>query len=199
MRGILFKPDMIKAIVEGRKTKTRRIVKPEPDNLELLKRWCKPRYLPGETVYIKEAWQIFGYRFLEWAKIRYALDGAVKQVIWDDWLEKNTVYGAGGDTEWRTPMFLREAFARYFIKIKAVEPQRLQEITEEDAKAEGFNEWEYNNPDAYADFPCTNQFIQTWDSINKPPYEWQANPWVWRYEFVVQPRGREIAPNTDRR
>jgi len=142
MKGLLCKADMIKAIVEGRKTQTRWVIKPQPSwqepnhelewkgrivNLEGLIHFA--RYTVGEIIYIFEAWE-----------------------------------------------------DRYFIQITDVRVERVQEITEKDAELEGFSPWEYDNPDAYADCPCTNQFIQKWNSIN-PKYPWGSNAWVWVYRF----------------
>jgi len=162
MKGILFKPPMMKAIVEGRKTVTRRRIDIDPLGWELsgfnegglldfgvVHFWrkdynsqgltLKPRYQVGETVYIKEAWQIYGYKYLDCATIKYSFDGAIKKFYWDEWLTKNTVYGAGGDTIWRSPMFLREKYARYFITITAVRADNffLPLISPEELDREG--------------------------------------------------------------
>ena len=180
MKGILFKPDMIKAIVEGRKTQTRRLMKLnfgfgwEPPqlgigdatfkhNLEVMH--ITGRYQAGEVVYIKEAWceSYFG------EPICYKLDG-------------NESPGPKGF--WRSPMFLPARAARYFIQITNVRPERLQEITEHDANLEGIGALSMMQP-------ARMMYQRLWDSINKQ--DWNSNPWVWVYSFklVSKPEGEK--------
>jgi len=73
----------------------------------------------------------------------------------------------------RSPLFMPERFARTFLSILDVRPERLQDITNADAKLEGvtFDGREYRL--TYADL---------WDSINKKQ-TWESNPWVWRISF----------------
>jgi len=191
MKGILFKPEMIQAIVERRKTVTRRLsgleeINKEPDNWA---HWAKldgvfsfrpyrsrypgenidikPRYQVGETVYIKEAWATeLRYNNLRpseiphSAKIFYANDGVGE---WPIDLSIGRL---------RSALPLPEVFARYFIKIKDVRAEILQEITIKDAIREGFCE---------SQLPIA-AFKDVWNSINKD-YPWESNPWVFRYEF----------------
>lgn len=187
MKGILFRPEMIKAIVEGKKTVTRRVIKElkmppgVPEGTEIA---LNPRYFPGETVYIKEAWaagndygkgkgfeaELCNIYPDESYEVVYKLDDA-KQVDY-----------------WRSPMFLPERFARYFIQIDDVRPERLQEITEDDAVKEGAEDWEGLRIDHESKkYELVNDHLMgyelLWDSINKYPYDWASNPWVWRYQF----------------
>lgn len=197
MKGILFKPEMIKAIMEGRKTVTRRIIKlnfgsgleiPRPtisdaifrENLRRMK--ITSRYSVGETVYVKEAWQISCYIHNRYVVIRYKLDNSFRTFDWDSWLDKNTKYGGGGDDAelWRSPMFLPEKFARTFLLIENVRPERLQEITDEDVKREGC--------EICGSWP-TNNYVLLWDSIN-PNCPFDSSPWVWRIQFSV--KGKEF-------
>lgn len=187
MKGILFKPEMNKAIREGRKTVTRRLMKlangeqvacyttdGRPDLTEwaladldgdpIDKPFPKCRYLPGETVYVKEAWALFNNDPA--GEVLYRLDFG---------------RGEGDEYHWHSPMFLPEKYARTFLLIKDVRPERLREISDADAIAEGIYLGSHTCLDArivYADL---------WDSINKPPHDWAANPWVWRIEFEVKP------------
>jgi hypothetical protein len=204
MKGILFKPDMIRAIMEDRKTVTRRLseldeINEHPD--EWVYQGCdlvlhhyyfysrayvehkdgdahmitvKPRYLPGETVYIKEAWNtMFIYDVLKPSEL--------KQVVHPigyfdtDW---GLLTGCADDKgRNRSPLFMPECAARYHVKLSIV-PQRLQDITEEDAKSEGVNcSIAGIIPSTYRD--C---YAQLWDSINKKNI-WESKPWVWRIEF----------------
>jgi hypothetical protein len=167
--------------MEGRKTVTRRIVKPEPGSLELLKRWCKPRYKAGETVYVKEAWAK-NYTGIEGLPIHYKLD-------YPNGISDNHAYGL---MEWHSPMFLPEKYARTFLLIEDVRPERLKEITEWDAEHEGLQEWEemYRQYDVpLKDAGWTRNPIvsyQTlWDSIN-PDCPFDFNPWIWRIQFKVK-------------
>jgi len=194
MNGILFKPDMIQAIIEGRKTQTRRLgglkeINKTPDIWECLNptathlvtfynegtAFCtrvKPPYQAGETVYIKEAW-----------RTRVAFDGFRPSQIPDDAFilfkgeESSLVNG-----RWRSPLHLRGVHARYFLEITDVRAERLQEITEEDAKAEGVEYTEWFIPNLGLDGKDNlRAFYYLWNSINKE--KWESNPWVWVYTF----------------
>lgn len=173
MKGILFKPDVwkakLKVLEQYREAQTRRVIKPQPDadggidgcntiydhNIKEF-----ARYKVGEVVYIKEAW---------------GADDDGQLVIF----YKSETPDWGG--KWHSPMFLPAKFARDFIQITDVKAQRLQEITEEDAKAEGV---EPLNHFANTNIGChyRESYIELWDSINKK-YPWSSNPWIWRYEF----------------
>lgn len=201
MKGILFKPEMIKAIAEDRKTVTRRL-----DHLKEINKesdawgpcgdngeWTftvsgkyrqfihtpiinsvnnllapKPRYQVGDIVYIKEAYSTYGYPEVPFYKDEPDID--IKGIAW------------------RSPLFMPAWAARYFIQITDVRPERLQEITDSDAFAEGteyaayikenFQHYAANSKEAYS---------WLWDSIN-PKFPWSSNPWVWRIEFkTVRP------------
>ncbi len=187
----MFRPDMIKAIQEGRKTVTRRLDHLKEINLEPNKwlcppiydygyetwaffqpnskaTWVKPRYQVGEVVYIKEAWATENqYNDLKpseiphTAKIFYLLDGNY------DPFKMGRIC---------SPLFMMEWMARDFIKFTDVRPERLQEITWQDCVREGIHA-----PDHEFELLIGN-YQTLWDSIN-PEYPWASNPWVWRYEF----------------
>lgn len=132
--------------------------------------WKSP-YQVGEVVYIKEAWatekRYDPYKPSElpyYPKIFYVSDGV------GEW-PSNLSIG-----RLRSPLHLPEEFARYFITIIGARAERLQEITEEDAIAEGM---------AKVDFPRHWPIIsygKLWNSLN-PKYPWKSNPWVWVYTF----------------
>jgi hypothetical protein len=73
-------------------------------------------------------------------------------------------------------MFMPAWAARYFIRITDVRAGRLNEITDVEARREGIPN------SAYAVNGITS-FKRLWDSINKSPFDWEANPWVWVYSF----------------
>jgi len=193
MKGILFKPDMFQAIIEKRKTVTRRTAgleqlneKPAdvaylgcnnyqeymfeiffPDGTSTIKE-VKPRYLPGETVYMKES---------------YCSNCCVDENDTEVCYRKDD-NGTCVKSRWQSPLFLPEKYARYFIRIISVRPERLQDITIQDVIAEGIS-------------PCSDSvnsvetmlshYATRWNSINgkKVGYSWYDNPWVWRYEFEL--------------
>jgi hypothetical protein len=206
MKGIFFKSEFIPAIVEGRKTVTRRVIKPQPDIVVDGKaqlwassigrsaeiyfiRDIKPRYQVGEAVYIKEA----HYRYGHWNKNGFTKTGRQKWLFKADTTEvrylenrPDVVYANAckDKTGWfkRSPLFMPQSAARHFIKFKAVRAERLQEITEEDALDEGINEIGYLTfPDGHKGLCFRAGFVKLWDSINKE--KWESNPFVFRYEF----------------
>ncbi len=134
----------------------------------------KPRYKVGETVYIKEAWAKI---VSPCEYIKYKLDDPVPSGDWG---------------KWRSPLLMPSKFARYFITIKDVRAERLQEITEEDAEREGVVPAQLNKEYGCL---CISQgrkhictYIDLWDSINENQ-KWNTNPFVWRYEFSYSRSG----------
>jgi len=224
MKGILFKPWKIKAIAGNpdREWQTRRVIKPQPIICKGVMRWEKNKgnrfvsinmddhadlaaqfapYRIGETVYIKEAYchkvdpitskvsvTEFWYR-LDNPEIEFLDDGDGFAVINKDGSYKSP---------WRSPLLMPEEAARYFIKIKAVRAERLQEITEEDALKEGIkimagtHQSTAKNPETGElklvgqpePFTARYHYEALWDSLNKG-YPWESNPWVFRYKFEL--------------
>lgn len=195
MKGIPFRPELIKAIEEGRKTITRRPLNPQPLDIitdkthgnkfvvrELAGKrcWCAKynenptrgkmiysRYQIGEVVYIKEAHFIGGIKPNEWVRFKDSKPLPVPKTKIEDYV-------------WRSPLFMPERFARHFIKILDVRPERLREITESQCVKEGSPiPFEGTIGNAIEQI---NWFSNLWDSINKNQ-EWESNPFVWVYSF----------------
>jgi len=209
MKGILFKPDMIKAIVEGRKTVTRRLIKEFNVPLHPIAEvhqdgggnWIG--WYPGEKGLAE--FTKLAYPKGEGVKSRYQVGEVV--YIKEAWATEKRFnllkpseirdsasiwYASDGVGEWpigldigrlRSPMFLEKRFARYFIQITNVRAERLQEIPIKDAIAEGCPEGIPIPLHDKLQAPIViHWYANTWDSINKE-HPWASNPWVWRYEF----------------
>ena len=187
MKGILFKPDMIEAIVEGRKTVSRRIAKtkkPLRFVMGKLQVWNQetfeggswwdlmPKYQIGDVVYIKEAWHYLNIEENKATPYDFGIEFADGEILW--WTDNGNEMNYPLDEKKRSPLFLKAKFARYFIKITDARPERLQEITLEDIYDEGI--------DVVPSYDRIDAFKRLWDSIN-PKSKRDTNPWVWRYEF----------------
>lgn len=194
-RPILFKGEMVKAILDGTKTQTRRIVKPQPvvdsfwPNSNSCIEWddivnstiyyvqcghC-PYGKMGDHLYVKETW----------------LEDRIPELAPD---EHGTLhYRATGDAtinarwteckKWKSAMFMPKWASRITLEITDIRVQRVQEISKEDAKAEGVT----CTLDEYLELPRTvvEAYAELWDSINgkKKGCGWADNPWVWVLEF----------------
>ena len=195
-RPIIFSTEMVRAILEGRKTQTRRVIKPQPtkglligcyweDGKPETAEWCladkygdpidaKPLNCPygpvGDRLWVKETFQTLGSK-------------------------KNTVYRATGGAEltwningtthretlkkWRSPLFMPRWASRITLEITGLRVERLQDITEEDAVIEGLPPREQTGFDT-----ARYRYHILWDSLNaKRGYAWESNPWVWVIEF----------------
>lgn len=102
----------------------------------------------------------------------------------------NNLLDAG--ERWRSPIFLERRFARLFLRITGVRVERLQDITADDAIAEGMSPetiTHYRTIPGEAvqepDYDITprDEFTHLWDKINGKKAPWQSNPWVWVLEF----------------
>jgi len=203
MKGILFNRSMYDSVISGEMTMTRRLIKPQPDFNGLHdhtkfpmsdhpsytmdgfwgtvdetgeSKQFKPRYLPGETVYLKEPYYDFGL-----GTILYKYRG---DFVGDAHDSQNNMV-------WENPMFMPEIFARHFIEILSVKAERLQDISESEAILEGIGRWNafyhanlFDGKTGQLLVHITPQqaFAALWDSINRKN-KWDTNPFVWCYEF----------------
>jgi hypothetical protein len=162
-KPILFSTPMVKAILDGKKTMTRRVIKPQPleriDDSEiiLIGNEFSP-YKIGDILWVRETWNCISY------------DGKTIEKYW---------YKADTDNaseKWRPSIFMPREAARIFLKVTGVMVERLQDITEDDAKKEGFS--------SMKEFYAREKFLHTWDALNaKRGHGWDANPWVWVIQF----------------
>ena len=177
---ILFKTEMVRAILDGRKTQTRRICK-LPINLVNKNgqveyghgsrtktnhpKDISPFGKPGDLLWVRETWGEI-------------IDGIVYKA--SD-LPENVV----DNLRWKPSLFMPKSACRLWLQIKDIRVERLQDITEEDAKAEGVtlrdNIVKENNPEFTHKYRWA--FCLLWESINKKTHPWESNPWVWVIEF----------------
>jgi hypothetical protein len=199
-RPILFSGDMVRAILEGRKTQTRRLIKPQPDyfyNMVMgdprpikglsygavksgndIQIKC-PFGQPGDRLWVRETW-------CEFPKFEYHYRA--------DWCTERDeeFWQAVSDMKWRPSIHMPREASRILLEIDEIRVERLADITEEDAKAEGldFRSYLYKDGDdtryTESNLPVVfgvtfrNSFAGLWDSIYaKQGAGWDANPWVW--------------------
>ncbi len=211
MKGICFKEPLFHAIVEGRKTQTRRIVVDshklsdgvvahayEDGSVGFFKDGFllgirKPRYTVGETLYLKEPYlqdcheleHSLGTERIANGKCLYRYAGDVITV--DD---KDSPFGA-----WKNKLFMPERWARYFIKVTAVRCERLQDISEEDCFKEGIVKDVFHLPHMYG-LKMNERYVSVYKDSARKAYAalidkingngtWDSNPWVWVYDFEL--------------
>jgi len=206
MKPIIFSTPMVQAILDGKKTQTRRVVKingylitSPKESLELTKEgliyhsfcsmsgYYKPLCQPGDILWVRETW----------AKRVYSDNRYYYKA--DDNL--GAIFNREGD-KWRPSIFMPREAARIFLKVTNVRVERLQEITAEDVIREGIKysdsgpyHWHVLDTklNAWINFHFHDEaFKHLWDSLNaKRGYGWDMNPWVWVIEFEATNSGRQ--------
>ena len=192
-RPIIFSAPMVRALLDGRKTQTRRVLKPQPEPLGRFVGFsgsaetarCKVRYAPGDRLWVREAF-ITGYDIDD----KYGRPTGDKRV-WYRATDSNLTW-FDPDTEttldnppWRPSIHMPRWASRITLTVTDVRVQRLQEISEADAVAEGIEGDDYGAWLCYASEPKgqthwadPRESCRTlWDSIHGPG-AWGANPWV---------------------
>lgn len=102
--------------------------------------------------------------------------------------------------KWQSPIFMAKKYFRIMLEITDVRVEQVQDISEQDAKAEGIsmevaiecNDWKpsFSDPDSGGSPDYINAFRDLWDSLNtKRGHSWDSNPWVWVLEFKVVENG----------
>jgi len=181
-RPILFNTDMVRALLDGRKTQTRRVVKPQPYMNHDSRAQGNTNLCPygqiGDRLWVRETWAYV-------PKTAYAQSTGVHQIINPNNPDMAAVYKAGWERcapSWKPSIHMQRWASRLTLEVTDVRVERVQDISEEDAKAEGCPV--RGNIDATKD--PIGWFAWLWDSINaKRGYSWDSNPWVWVVAFKL--------------
>jgi hypothetical protein len=190
-RPILFSGEMVRAILDGRKTQTRRVVKPRPpagtiaykdgvfianEHFGLMR---NQPYNSGDTLWVRETWASdFGVDDVSPSEFTEAMQ---LLPVWYKATDKNLQLEYRG--RWRPSIHMPRWASRINLRVTGVRVERVQDITLADARAEGVNiadGWD-------SDDVIFAKWEELWNSINaaRPGCSWDANPWVWVVEFEV--------------
>ena len=206
---ILFNGDMVRAIMDGRKTCTRRVIKPQWEECP----HCK--YVHNEYIYDKMAENVYcarcGYPLEPERRSPYQLEDIL--YVRETWghpislnSDKQYVFRADKIAEsgfkndshiWHPSIHMPKEAARIWLQVTDVWVERLQDITPKDAENEGvgnlfYEDIGYSGKDYGTEIDseygiAKEQFAWLWDSTIKKAdldcYGWNANPWVWVIEF----------------
>ena len=193
---------MVQAILDGRKTQTRRAVKPQPAG-EIRRgepdfnHWIDTKYWerqnqkenrgigtrgfactygqPGDRLWVRETWmdlQGTGIEIVTGSRERYAYGADTLRGSYGD--DQRKCYGL----KWRPSIHMPRAASRITLEITSVRVERLQDISEADAIAEGVRNSLHLPGGRFA----RENFEHLWWTINGDG-SWESNPWVWVIEF----------------
>lgn len=226
-RPILFNAPMVRAILGGQKTVTRR-----PVSAKLTSQFDEPRGQadagagypfiechngfhpaslfcpygqPGDRLWVRETWSDVN---LQGAPgIAYRADDDIRDLMEDEsFLDERGAFNyddprakpypfacwsedliSGTEGRWRPSIFMPRWVSRILLEITAIRVERLHDITEEQARAEGITDGGCNNCGNHEPCGCecpapsaVDSFVHLWNSTGG---DWDANPWVWVIEF----------------
>lgn len=180
-RGMLFSGSMVMALLDGRKTQTRRIVKNH--NFSIVN--GRPHYakldgsfydcpygVAGDRIWVRETWS--GPRLEERARNpKHPMDVVTYRA--DAGRHEQEV------TSWRRSIHMPRWASRITLEITEVRVERLQDISEEDAQAEGVP-WPKKGEHGRAFPTCVDAYQSLWESLHGAG-SWAANPFVWALTF----------------
>jgi hypothetical protein len=178
-RPIIFNTPMVKAILEGRKTQTRRVVK-IPDWWE-----CHFNYSKNNTQLISRDGGKLYYcpygqaRDLLYVRETFALVGFYEKPVFKADRIKSPI--GGFHFKWKPSIHMPKEYARIWLEITDIGVERLQDIDEIDAEAEGIFVDALHDLKSFM-YPHREYFKMLWDSTTKK-HPWESNPWVWVIEF----------------
>lgn len=200
-KPIIFSSEMVRAILDNRKTQTRRVItqinkcrefitetkqfvaaqellNDNPRAAEAYRVFC-PYGAPGEKLWVRETCKYGG--FILGMLVSYlATKTDIQEVMnvgkpngWETFREKYS-------HRWCPSIFMPRWASRIILEIVSVRVQRVQDITDDDAEAESFLYF----GETLTEPTPREKFREYWDKLNaKRGYIWIANPWVWAVEF----------------
>jgi hypothetical protein len=196
-KPILFSGPMVKAILAGTKTQTRRLMKPQPEYFKRYPNWLwttpqlrkdglgpfaidsgdRPgifgKYVPGETLWVRETWHPSARLGTEY-EIEYRADES-RCTVDAGWNGPTPQIDAAIGKGWRPSIFMPRWASRITLELTDVRVERLQDISEDDAKREGV-------PASLMASTYRIGFFNLWNSIHGCNAD-ESNPWVWVLSF----------------
>ena len=209
IKPILFNTEMVRAILDGRKTVTRRVLRGEAQQVasdyvrrysedlntsELIVHWWVDTplehyalYRPGDVLWVRETWaQRLRGNYL----YRAAPHGFGTPEQQDEAMRRLGI-------KWRPSIHMPREAARIWLRVMDVRVERLQEIDEDGAQAEGLCAGWSSAPKSSKSCSARQAFMWLWDSTIKPAdrerYGWATNPLVWviHFERCEMPEGEK--------
>ena len=204
MKPIIFSTPMVKAILEGRKNQTRRVINWDKvskfdidrdgslygfedgdgdlyDAKEFTQSYA--RYKVGDILYVREIWQI--YELIDVGGIRSARVKFKDGTIGSRWIPLKHDFRE--HFKWRPSIHMPRVAARIFLRVTDVRVERIQDITEEDCMAEGIYHFCPADCPPCGGSDCTDYIVayqNLWNKLNaNRGYGWGDNPFCWVYEF----------------
>lgn len=209
-RGVLMSGPMVRRIIAGLKLQTRRAMRRQPKRLGIYTTgdgsrqvdWCLvdkygdptdseircPYGRPGDRLWVKETWAYDGPSL---DAARAAVEDAMGPGSVGIYYRADMVHEDSG-LRWRPSIFMPRWASRLLLDVTEVRVERLQAISEEDARAEGaaFHDglgighsgWRHDEKEIHAD--ARSSFARLWREINGPE-SWDENPWVWVVGFKI--------------
>lgn len=185
--------ESVQAILAGRTTMTRRVIKPQPievpclggfdgtvwvwpTNLDIATSsrsiWLEkcPYGVPGDRLWVRESWAVTDREAAWDIPAHLKIERGVEDILY----RADYVACAPDPLPWKSPRFMPRWASRILLEVTDVRVERVQEISNADVSAEGFAPW----GDKYIGF------AELWDALNaKRSYSWASNPWVWVIAF----------------
>lgn len=213
MKAINFSAEMVRAILDGNKTQTRRVIKDQlrHDAIKDTYKYRDSYWYPldeikslmvknnkchygkvGDLLYVREPWDFIP-----------VVDTLCHVHYWADNELRDATNPVGhgiktyNEDRVRPPQHMPKWATRILLKITSIRVERLQEISEADARAEGFHAtgWmpSYSDPDSGGDgdsVSAAGNFLEYWHGLYPSGYKsCESNPWVWVIDFEVVQRG----------
>lgn len=211
-KPILFNTEMVQALLDGRKTQTRRTqgldyINDRPDDWYLdgarlngsfilhnkvtkEEFWVNPKYQEYETVlWVRETWA--KSELFENVQSGGPLNTLIHYKASENQIDYPVKFKR---SKWKPSIFMPKSACRLFVEVTNVRIERLKDISEGDARKEGverlfpnFKSYNKNHPFCYTAY---GSFKSLWQSINGAD-SWESNPWVWVIEFerIERPDG----------
>lgn len=205
MKPILFNTEMVQAILDGRKTVTRRIIKPQPTEYQIYKLgycidgdkrdigkygfgeyecggdilYVKPPYKIGDILYVRETYN------KDWCDhYIYKADGGSARTA-----------GYATEPKWIPSIHMPKEAARIFLKVTEIKAERLRDMAIDDMLREGIDRTGIITNTGPIEYRVINRFEELWNStIKKKEYAFASSPWVWVIEFERCEKPVEYSP-----